>query len=101
MQQTNLRLEDMSHSLQSKKNIPCLDTKSYISWRLSNANYFPSLQFLSSFLPHQPISELHSSTNHRPSRTTNQRRLVSKSPSPINTTTFVLSSHSSVILDKC
>jgi len=41
----------------------------------------------------QPISIFHSSTN--------QRWLVLTSPSSMNNTTFVLSSHVSVILDEC
>jgi len=42
--------------------------------------------------PQQLISALLSSTNHR--------RLVSMSPSPINASTFLLSSYSSVTLDE-
>jgi len=53
---------------------------------------FCLFSFLFSLLSHQPISALGSSTN--------QHRLVSTSISTINTTKFVLSSHSSVILDE-
>jgi len=51
-------------------------------------------------LPQQLISALLSATNQSPLKraSTNQQRLVSMSPAPINTTTIVLSSHSSVIL---
>jgi len=47
------------------------------------------------------LSSPAASTNQRPPQPTNQCRLVSTSPALINTTTFILSSQSSVILDKC
>jgi len=53
------------------------------------------------YLPHQPIS----CATHQPMSalhpSTNQHKLVSTSIAPLNTMTFVPSSHSSVIADKC